>query len=222
VHSVLDRASEALPVAALVEQLPGIGRQRVSVVLHLLRDHRLARADRKRLWRVARRNEAAGQEAPGSADAVLFERLAAEYEERAGRDHEALERMVFYAQTGFCRWRVLLEYFDEPLPFEREHCGKCDNCLRLQAAASAPASEPTGEFRGPEGRSREAPEQIRWRPQDEVRVPRYGTGRVEQASIDEVEVRFADGSSRRFVASYVQPAAGLSMPDEVAQRVGDA
>ena len=222
VHSVLDRASEALPVAALVGQLPGIGRQRVSVVLHLLRDHRLARADRKRLWRVARRNEAAGQEAPGSADAVLFERLAAEYEERAGRDHEALERMVFYAQTGFCRWRVLLEYFDEPLPFEREHCGKCDNCLRLQAAASAPASEPTGEFRGPEGRSREAPEQIRWRPQDEVRVPRYGTGRVEQASIDEVAVRFADGSSRRFVASYVQPAAGLSMPDEVAQRVGDA
>jgi hypothetical protein len=47
---------------------------------------------------------------------------------------------------------------------------------------------------------------VRWRPQDEVRVPRYGTGRVEHATLEEVEVRFADGSSRRFVADYVQPA----------------
>jgi hypothetical protein len=49
-------------------------------------------------------------------------------------------------------------------------------------------------------------ETIRWRPQDEVRVPRYGTGRVERATLHEVEVSFADGSSRRFVADYVQPA----------------
>ena len=212
VHSVLSDASEALPLAALAEQLPGIGRQRVSVALHLLRDHRLARADRKRAWQVVRRNEPARREAPAVADAALFERLAAEYEERAGRDHEALERMVFYAQTGFCRWRVLLEYFDEPLPFASEHCGKCDNCLRLQAAASAPAEEPASAVPGRSGRAREAPEQIRWRPQDEVQVPRYGIGRVEQASSDEVEVRFADGSSRRFVASYVQPAAGTAPP----------
>jgi hypothetical protein len=27
--------------------------------------------------------------------------------------------MVFYAQTGRCRWRVMLDYFAEPLSGER-------------------------------------------------------------------------------------------------------
>ena len=41
-----------------------------------------------------------------AVDAALCDRLARQYEERADRDHESLERMVFYARTGFCRWRV--------------------------------------------------------------------------------------------------------------------
>src|SRR5690606_19726736 len=77
-------------------------------------------------------------------------------------------------------------------------------CLRMKSAPPATVEEPV----------HQEPEQIRWRPQDEVRVPRYGTGRVEHASLDEVEVRFADGSSRRFVASYVQPA--KDPPDDAA------
>ena len=211
VHSALAAAGEPLPVAALAERLPGLGRQRIAVALHLLRDSRLARSDRKRAW------QALGLKAVGSGergsrnpqvggDAALFQRLATDYEERADRDHEALERMVFYAQTGFCRWRVLLEYFEEPLPFAEEHCGICDNCLRMEAAPTETVAE-----RARKQPVREEPEQIRWHPQDEVRVPRYGTGRVEHASLDEVEVRFADGSSRRFVASYVQPAKDLPM-----------
>jgi ATP-dependent DNA helicase RecQ len=153
--------------------------------LKLLRDSRHASADRDRAWRAAKKR----------ADAAVFKRIAREYEERAERDHEALERVVFYAQTGLCRWRVLLDYFEEPLPFVDERCGVCDNCLRLKASQAVQAETPASA----------APAQIRWRPHDEVRVPRYGTGRVEQANLDEVEVRFADGSSRRFVASYVQP-----------------
>jgi predicted trehalose synthase len=39
-----------------------------------------------------------------------------------------------------------------------------------------------------------------------VRVPRHGSGLVEDATADEVLVRFADGSKRRFVASYVEAA----------------
>ncbi|WP_373986762.1 ATP-dependent DNA helicase RecQ [Duganella sp. BuS-21] len=43
-------------------------------------------------------------------------------------DREKLERMIGYAQSGFCRWKLLLDYFDNPLPgFER--CCRCDNCL---------------------------------------------------------------------------------------------
>jgi ATP-dependent DNA helicase RecQ len=188
VHAALAQAGGPLPLADLVERVPGLARQRTAVALQLLRDHRLARADRRRAWQAVKRD----------VDAALFERLAADYEERADRDREALERMVFYAQTGFCRWRVLLEYFEEPLPFEREHCGVCDNCLRMRAAPSVTAEVGTKE---PE----DAKDEIRLRPEDEVRVPRYGTGRVAQASGQEVEVRFADGSLRSFLASYVQP-----------------
>jgi len=227
VYSALAGSAEALAVTTLAERLPGMGRQRVSVALHLLRDNRLARADRKRAWRPVAAHSGRQGGVP-AADAELFERLATEYEDRADRDHESLERMVFYAQTGFCRWRVLLEYFDESLPFEGERCGACDNCLRIQAAACATAEVPgsaaarDAQHRRPghdrPGYAQMQPAesgQIRWRPQDEVRVPRYGTGRVEQASIDEVEVRFADGSSRRFVASYVRPVAAMSSPDDV-------
>ena len=226
VHSALADAGEALPVTALAERLAGMGRQRVSVALHLLRDSRLARADRKRAWQPA--PPSGRKSGSGMPDAAQFERLAAEYEERAERDRAALERMVFYAQTGFCRWRVLLEYFDEPLPFLDGHCGACDNCLRMQAEASAdgqadgadrgrvaPSLAVSGRpIAGNDQLPPAEPEQIRWRPQDEVRVPRYGNGWVEQASIDEVEVRFADGSSRRFVASYVQPVVPIPLPGD--------
>jgi len=189
VHGALVQAGQALALDDLTERLPGLAKQRVSVALHLLRDTRLAKANRRRSWL------ATGD----SGDRESYEKLARAYEERADRDHEALERMVFYAQTGFCRWRVLLEYFDDPLPFDGEHCGFCDNCLRMKEALPGPKERPPAEADKPS-------ETIRWRPQDEVRVPRYGTGRVERATLDEVEVRFADGSSRRFVAEYVQPA----------------
>jgi len=190
VHGALVQAGRALAIDDLITQLPGLAKQRVAVALHLLRDTHLAKADRRRFW----------QAVGGSGDRASYEKLAGEYERRADRDHEALERMVFYAQTGFCRWRVLLEYFQEPLPFKGEHCGFCDNCLRMKEAAPL-----TTDLSPPDG-DKPAVDTIRWRPQDEVRVPRYGTGRVERATLDEVEVRFADGSSRRFVADYVQPA----------------
>ena len=48
------------------------------------------------------------------------------YRDKSARDHEALERLVFYAQTGFCRWKVMLEYFGEHVDWS--HCGVCDNC----------------------------------------------------------------------------------------------
>jgi ATP-dependent DNA helicase RecQ len=41
---------------------------------------------------------------------------------------------------------------------------------------------------------------------DEVRVPRYGEGRVEQVAADEVKVVFPDGATRSFVTQYVQAA----------------
>jgi len=123
--------------------------------------------------------------------------LAADYAAKSERDQEALERMVFYAQTGFCRWRVLLESFDEPLPFV-EHCGRCDNCLRRLAQPVEALFEPAPEARG-------SP-QPAFNVGDAVGVPRYGDGRVTQVADDAVTVQFPDASTRSFVASFLRPA----------------
>ena len=51
-------------------------------------------------------------------------------------DRARLDRMIAYAQTALCRWKVLLDYFAGEAPFER--CGHCDTCERdAQRAALA-------------------------------------------------------------------------------------
>jgi ATP-dependent DNA helicase RecQ len=34
--------------------------------------------------------------------------------------------MIQYSQSATCRWKLLLEYFGEPV--DSEGCGTCDNC----------------------------------------------------------------------------------------------
>ena len=62
-----------------------------------------------------------------AATVALFDALAASYQQKQERDRAALEQMVGYAQSGYCRWKLLLDYFgDETAGVER--CGVCDNC----------------------------------------------------------------------------------------------
>jgi ATP-dependent DNA helicase RecQ len=56
-----------------------------------------------------------------------LEAVAKEYAARHDADRTKLERMAQYAQSGGCRWKLLLEYFGELDGFER--CGTCDNCV---------------------------------------------------------------------------------------------
>jgi ATP-dependent DNA helicase RecQ len=173
-------------MAALADALPALGRNRILVALKLLRDGKLVASDRRQQWRLK-----------GASTPTQLAALAADYEQKAERDHEALERMVFYAQTGFCRWRVLLEYFDEPLPFAANGCGQCDNCRRPIIVPSDPAPAST------------APPKVEplsaFQLGDVVRVPRYGRGEVTQVAGEEVTVVFPDSRSRTFLSSYVTP-----------------
>jgi ATP-dependent DNA helicase RecQ len=186
VHAVLSAAGVPLKQEAIAGTLNGITENRISVALNLLHDGGIAAMNRSRAWSL---------KAGGDASLERLQKLAAAYEEKADRDQEALERMVFYAQTGFCRWRVLLEYFDEPM-VEGERCGHCDNCLRppVEPAKVAEIVVPAVETASP------------FKAGDDVRVPRYGDGRVEQVAGEEVTVAFPDGSKRAFVAEYVTPA----------------
>jgi ATP-dependent DNA helicase RecQ len=56
--------------------------------------------------------------------------------ERREGEREKLERMIAYAQSAMCRWKLLLDYFGEADDFER--CGQCDNCTQPPEERYAP------------------------------------------------------------------------------------
>jgi ATP-dependent DNA helicase RecQ len=126
------------------------------------------------------------------------------YGRKRDLDREALERMVFYAQTGQCRWNVLLEHLEGESPFQR--CEHCDNCRRIKAheavveellrQAPPQEQEPAHDQAQPATFARG----------DLVEVRRYGRGVVEDASATQVTVVFADRSKRSFLPDYVQRA----------------
>ncbi|WP_119155659.1 RecQ family ATP-dependent DNA helicase [Caldimonas tepidiphila] len=180
---------------------------RLQVTLRLMREQGLVRLNRRREIRLR----------DTALDGERLDAMVADFEEKAQHDREMLERMVFYSQTGGCRWRVLLEHFEEGPPFDR--CGHCDNCVRTaahlaearaaaqahaQAAREQAVQDPqeallTG---APPPRSPHAAFDLG----DAVRVPRYGVGEVTDADAESVTVEFPDGRRRSFVAQYVEPA----------------
>jgi ATP-dependent DNA helicase RecQ len=184
-RALLDGAPKA--IAILRETLRDLPRAHVAVALQALRTARIVHVDGQRTWRA---------EVVEDAD-HMYADIASAYEQRAERDFAALERMVFYAQTGLCRWRVLLEHFEETLPFADFRCGHCDNCTR-------PVVEPVARK---ETHSVIVPSARRaFDSGVQVIVPRHGRGEVLHSTPDEVEVRFPDGGVKRFVASYVRAA----------------
>jgi len=117
-------------------------------------------------------------------------------------DREALERMVFYAQTGFCRWKVLLEYFDEKTDWK--HCGSCDNCVHPPKAALPVLPKQTRysskaphfsavPLRTPEFSSGTT-----------VQVPKFGEGKVVAILGDKITVQFPNSEKRTFLHGYVK------------------
>jgi ATP-dependent DNA helicase RecQ len=187
VQAAIERLAKegVVPFGSLRDALPAIAKAKIKVALKLLVD---AGAVSRRLGSVTMKRSLARERIAA---------LAGEYAEKAERDREKLERMVFYAQTGLCRWRVMLEHFGERL--EGERCGTCDNCLRAERRDREAGPEPTP-LRVPARKSRRRA----YVPGDEVRVPRYGAGRVRDAAGDEVTIEFPNGEVRTFLRSYVR------------------
>jgi ATP-dependent DNA helicase RecQ len=169
-------------------------KSKVQVALRLLRHQRVVAQDRDGRLALQR----------GALDEGTLQAIASAYRDRRESDRAMLEQMVFYGQTGYCRWKVLLAHFGEDEGFER--CGTCDNCRRMAEAEAERARhpEPAGD-----PLHRPLPEPVRaalFEPGSAVRVPRYGRGVVEHADTQSVTVRFPTGASRCFLAPYVQAA----------------
>jgi len=185
-------AEGAVSVAALREALPGISEVKIKVAIKLLVDANavVRRAGGNVAFRQGQAAAAALQDRSRIAE------LARGYAEKDEQDREKLERMVFYAQTGLCRWRVLLDYFGERL--EHERCGSCDNCIRMtrrERVADPDVRRDSGAV---------AKRRRGYAIGDDVRVPRYGSGRVRGVAGDEVTIEFPNGDARTFLRSYVR------------------
>jgi len=154
-------------------------------------------------------------------DGDALEKLLLSYRHKRESDRAMLERMVFYGQTGRCRWKVLLDNFGESEGFEA--CGTCDNCVRITAAfaaaereregkaldaevigSTAPGVDPTSPA-SPNGdgtaRTATAPS---FEVGETVSVPRYGRGIVDALDAEGITVVFPEGSRRIFLAEFVR------------------
>jgi ATP-dependent DNA helicase RecQ len=182
-----------LTIERFESALEEAGEAKLKVCLKLLKDGKLLRQNRKLEYVLT------GKE----PDPQVFGQLAEVYVQKAERDREALDEMVGYAVSGFCRWKLLLDYFgDEVDGFEK--CCKCDNCLNPPAAALEEI-----EIRDDEFDREPAPQPVG--PQFEVggraKAPKYGEGVIVAVAGDQVTLAFADQEEpRTFLAEFLEPA----------------
>ncbi|MCD2515861.1 ATP-dependent DNA helicase [Massilia sp. G4R7] len=195
VHTVVRELAEDGPVtmARLEEELAEAGEAKLKVCLKLLKDGKLLRQNRKLEYVPTNK----------VADPDLFGELAEVYVQKAERDRVALDQMVGYAVSGFCRWKLLLDYFgDEVEGFER--CCKCDNCRNPPAALLEDIEirddefdrEPTPEPAGPH-----------YEVGARARSSKYGEGVIVAVAGDQITLAFPDQDEpRTFLADYLEPA----------------
>lgn len=185
-----------LTLAQLREALPEagakVGSNKLDVCVKMLTEQRVLMRDRRRRIRL-----------PDTAPArKAIEDAVQRFEEMSRRDKRVLERMIDYAQSGRCRWRLILEHFDDSGEVER--CGHCDNCLHPPTAHALPPAQ-RASLPNAARRRREAA-QRGWQVGERVRVARYGHGEVVLATGDQVVILFPNGTTRTFLAGYVKRA----------------
>jgi len=137
-------------------------------------------------------------EREGGTDPDWPVRMAEDYRRKAEADRASLEAMVAYAQSGRCRWQMLLAHFEPDEPHER--CGTCDNCLRLaRHALEAERDE------APAASGAEPAEPAAFVPGQRVRTRRHGLGEVVAADSLSVTVALGNGVQRSFLPQFVEP-----------------
>jgi ATP-dependent DNA helicase RecQ len=192
VYAAVKELSAEGPVAfdRIDEAVEEVASSKLKICLKLLKDGCLLRQNRSLAFALAKAEPTIG----------LFDELAQVYAQKQERDREALEAMVSYAVSGFCRWKVLLDYFADAVPgFEK--CCRCDNCLNPPAVMELPEIR-DDEF---EPVAEAAPAPL-FEVGARVKVPKFDVGIVQGVVGDQVTIEFPDHSSRTFMADFVAPA----------------
>jgi len=173
-----------------------LAKNKLRVSLNLLKDEKIVRERRGAKFELVRPD----------VDADNIKAIAETYVERGMTDREKLERMMLYAQSGFCRWHVLTKYFETRE--ETEKCGTCDNCVnpledRLDSEAPTERRTKAEEARMLEDLRREN-EDLDIAVGDLVELPKFGEAQVEEIDGDKVAVVLPDGEHKTFRSEFVE------------------
>jgi ATP-dependent DNA helicase RecQ len=114
--TALNGAAEAVPLTAIQAHASTTAKSKLRSVLTMMKDAGMVRELRGARFRLT----------PAAAEGARLEDVARAYIERKEGDRAKLEKMTSYAQSAMCRWKLLLDYFNERDAVER--CGECDNC----------------------------------------------------------------------------------------------
>jgi len=132
----------------------------------------------------------AGRDGKEARCTLLYDHTDRRVQLYFARKRSKVELLAAYARNTQCRWKMILEYFDEEVEAGDE-CGACDNCVQRSADASAITLRMKAQPRLKKG--------------DAVRVPKYGRGKVAEVHDDRIAVSFASGDTREFAPRYVVP-----------------
>ena len=196
--SKLQNTSNEQPTLAQIQEaMPEtVSKNKVRVGLNLLKDEKIVREHRGSKFEILKEG----------ADPETITRAAEAYTERGMSDRDKLERMMLYAQSAFCRWQVLSEYFETGEKID--HCGTCDNCRK-------PADERLG-IETPEKRATKAEEKQILKAinghnghheiavGDLVEFPTHGMAEVKEIDGDKLDVVLPSGESKTFKSSFVK------------------
>jgi ATP-dependent DNA helicase RecQ len=171
---------------------------KLKVALNLLKDEKLVSA------RKGGRMELRGK----PVDEDLLREIAETYVQRGMGDREKLERMMLYAQSAFCRWRLIVEYFETGEAIE--NCDTCDNCITPPQPVQI--TEPSN---GKLGKQQEAKllrdlarqngnANHKFEPGTLVRVPKLGDGEIKSLTDDKAEVAFPNGDRRTIKTAFLK------------------
>ena len=133
----------------------------------------------------------AGRDGQEARCTLLYDHADRRVQLYFARKRSKVELLAAYARGTQCRWKMILDYFDEDVE-EGDGCGHCDNCVQRRADVDASTLKMKARPRLKKG--------------DAVRVPKYGGGTVAEVHDDRIVVDFPRGEAREFEPRYVLPA----------------
>jgi ATP-dependent DNA helicase RecQ len=122
-HHALKRICDRSPTFDDVQAISPLAKTRLKLALSLLRSKGIVKEDLSGHLHLLQ---------PDLTHDELA-RVVKQYADRDQRDRMKLERLVEYAENRHCRWRYLLDYFDNDIE-PTEPCGHCDRCDALVAS----------------------------------------------------------------------------------------